>query len=147
MTTWFKSRAALPSWLLWFGNDVARAIIDNESHAPIGCHYYCNEDQEEWEVAIFVSAIEVVGGARDGATLTCPVQLDVSNVIKSFDNPPQIHWYAAGTVVDEDVGPYVSFEGTARGHKIWLRFLAQAPVQAGPGRLLHAATGQLEDVW
>ena len=143
----FRSTASPPSWLRWFGNDVTRAIVDNDSHAPVGCHYYCNLEQDEWEIAIFVSATEVVGGPRDGTTLPFPIQLDVSDVTDAFDEPPRIHWQATGFSGDEDLGPYVSFEGIARGKKVWLRILAEAPLQAGPGRLLHAATGQLEDLW
>jgi len=147
MTNWFKSTAAPPSWLRWFANDSARAIIDNAAHAPIGCHFHFNPDHEEWEIVVFVSNTEVSGGAQDGTTVPFPVHLDICRVSDLFDDPPSIHWQSADVPDVGCVGQHVSFEGTVRGNRVWLRVLAQAPDEVGPGRLVHAFTGQLEDLW
>ena len=147
MSTWLNSKAPPPAWLRWFANDAARAILDTAVHAPIGCHYHYGQESNEWEVTVFVSDTEVVGGPRDGTLVPCRVQLDVSRAIELFDETPKIHWQAGALQDDEDVDQHVSFEGSVRGQLVWLRILAQAPRQAGPGRLLHASTGELEDLW
>jgi len=147
MTTSFESTTTPPAWLRWFANDAARAILDTAAHAPIGCHYYFGEDRNEWEVTVFVSATEVVGGPRDGTIVPCKIQLDVNHAIQLFDELPKIYWQAGAIHEDEDTDQHVSLEGRVRGYQVWLRILAEAPKQAGPGRLLHALTGELEDVW
>lgn len=139
--------ASPPAWLRWFANDAARSILDTPLHAPIGCHYHYEEERDEWEVSIFVSDTEVVGGPRDGTLVPCRIQLDISQATSLFDESPRVYWQAGMVHEPEDVEQHVSFEGSVRGHAVWLRVLAQAPEQAGPGRLLHAATGELEDLW
>ena len=147
MTKSFESTPTLPVWLRWFANDAAQAILDTAAHAPIGCHYYFGEDRNEWEVTVFVSATEVVGGARDGTVVPCKIQLNINHAIQLFDELPKIYWQAGAMLEDEDTGQHVSLEGKVRGYRVWLRILAEAPEQAGPGRLLYALTGELEDVW
>ena len=136
-----------PSWLEGFANDAARSMLDSEMIAPIGCHYHYNENRNEWEVTVFISATEVVGGARDGMLVPCCVQLNVSHVIELFAEMPTVHWQSGPIQEDDEVHQHVSFEGRVHGHNVWLRMLAQAPGRVGPGRLLHASTGELENLW
>lgn len=147
MSTWLDSTASPPAWLRWFANDAARTILDTATHAPIGCHYHHDDDGDEWEVTVFVSDTEVVGGPRDGTLVPCRIQMDVSRAVDLFDEMPKVYWQTGAMQEDEDVAQHISLEGSVRGHHVWLRVLAQAPEQAGPGRLLHASTGQLEDIW
>ena len=147
MSTKFNSMASPPGWLQWFANDAARSIRDTSEHAPIGCHVHYAHECDEWEVTVFISDTEVVGGARDGTIVPCPIHLDVSHALELFDAMPNIHWQTGTIGQDDDLDQYVSFEGGVGGHHVWLRILAQAPRQAGPGRILHASTGKLEDLW
>jgi len=142
-----ETKPTPPAWLRWFGNDAARAIIDSAAHAPIGCHYFYVQDRNEWEVSIFISATEVVGGAKDGTVVPCRMQADISHLAQLFDELPGMHWQTGVIDDGEDLGQHVSLEGQVRGHRVWLRLLAEAPCQSGPGRLLHALTGELEDIW
>ncbi len=147
MTGFSESATPPPAWLRWFANDAARSILDTQFHAPVGCHYFYCEDRDEWEVAVFVSATEVFGGPRDGTVVPCPFQADVSHVIGLFDRPPRVHWQTGTVHEEEDVGQLLSFEGVVRGRRVWLRLLGEAHPQICPGRLLHAHTGKIEDVW
>ena len=136
-----------PAWLRWLSNDAARGIIDDEYHAPIGCHYYQNPEDEEWEVTIFVSATEVVGGPMDGTNLPQRVQLNIGHVISLFDEPPSVFWQSDKVDDDDELDQHISFEGLARGNRIWLRILKNSPEGTGPGRLLHTQSGEIETLW
>jgi hypothetical protein len=147
ISAWGSSATSPPVWLRWFANEAAQAILDTAVHAPIGCHYHYGEERSEWEVTVFVSDTEVVGGPRDGTLVPCRIQVDLSHALGLFDEMPRVHWLAGAVREDEDLDQHVSLEGQVRGHHVWLRVLAQAPQQAGPGRLLYASTGTLEDLW
>ena len=136
-----------PAWLRWLSNDAARGIVADEYHAPIGCHYYKNSANDEWEVSVFVSATEVVGGPMDGRTLPLQVQLDIVHVMNLFDETPTVYWQSDAVATDDELAQHISFEGTARGHKVWLRILKESPEGMGPGRLLHARSGEMETLW
>ena len=136
-----------PAWLRWLSNDAARGIIADEQHAPIGCHFYQNPENSEWEVSVFVSATEVVGGPLDGKHLPLQVQLDIGHVMQLFDEVPRVHWQSDSFAEDDALAQHISFEGTARGHKVWLRILKESPQGTGPGRLLHVQSGEMETLW
>ena len=68
-------------------------------------------------------------------------------VCAAFDSAPAVYWQAEKLSHDDDLGNHLSFEGTARGFNVWLRILQNPPDWAGPGRRVHASSGNVEDVW
>lgn len=136
-----------PAWLRWFINDASKGILDCGTVAPVGCHHYFDEESGVWEISLFVSDTEVVGGPCDGKMISSGLQVDVLKVIEAFDSRPEIYWQSEAVEEDDQLGNHLSFEGPARGNHVWLRILHQAPRWAGPGRLLHAARGIVEELW
>ena len=136
-----------PSWLRWFGNDAARAIVAEEGKCPIGCHYFHDAENSVWEVSVFVATTEIVGGPMDGTSYTTSLRLNISAIISLFDEVSQVYWQSESLSEEDELAQHVSFEGTARGHKVWLRVLKESPAGTGPGRLLHSHSGKLETLW
>ncbi|MEQ9408818.1 MAG: hypothetical protein RIK87_13870 [Fuerstiella sp.] len=136
-----------PAWLRWLSNDAARGILADELHAPIGCHFFQDPESEEWEVTIFVSFTEIVGGPLDGRNMPVPVQLDIGHVMNLFDQTPSVYWQSDPVAEDDELGQHISIEGVARGHRVWLRILKEPPQGTGPGRLLHTQSGEMETLW
>ncbi|MEZ6131399.1 MAG: hypothetical protein R3C59_22215 [Planctomycetaceae bacterium] len=147
MTSRHKGSHGPPSWLRWLSNDAARGIIADESHAPIGCHFYQDAETQEWEVSIFVSSTEVVGGPMDGKRLPLQLQLNIGHVMSLFDETPAVFWQSDPIADDDELAQHISFEGTARGHRLWLRILKESPDGTGPGRLLFSSSGEMENLW
>lgn len=136
-----------PSWLRWFVNDASRGIIDLLSAAPVGCHFFHDQELDIWEVTLFVSKTEVVGGPMDGNTIPSGLQVDICQVHKAFDSEPATFWQSEAVQQDDQLGNHLSFEGVARGHRVWLRIVHHPPEGIGPGRLMHAGQGVIEDLW
>ena len=136
-----------PAWLRWFVNDTVRGIVDRQVTAPIGCHFFFEPEASVWEVSLFVSRTEVCGGPADGKQVPSGLQIDIAAVCAAFDSAPAVYWQAEKLSHDDDLGNHLSFEGTARGFNVWLRILQNPPDWAGPGRLVHASSGNIEDVW
>ncbi len=136
-----------PAWLQRLIDDVTSAIVDYDCHAPIGCHFYRNPATAEWEISAFVSSTEVVGGPMDGTEVNPPVQFDISAVMELFDDKPTVHWQSDSVAVDDDLAQHISFQGSIKGRRVWLRMLQGAPEGTGPGRLVHAGSGEIENLW
>lgn len=133
-----------PSWLQWLGNDTTRAVSSENDEAPIGCHYFYDEDECVWEVTAFAGSTEIVGGPLDGTQFTPKISVDVRAIANLFDAQPEIRWR---TAANPQPSAYISVEGLARGRVIWLRVLKDCPDEFGPGRLLHASNGHVETLW
>jgi len=142
-----ESNTSPPAWLRWFVNDAVRGIVDRQVTAPIGCHFYHDADTNVWEVSLFISRTEVCGGPADGKLVPSGLQIDIMAVCSAFDSPPAVYWQAEKISHDDELGNHLSLEGIARGFGVWLRILQNPPEWTGPGRVVHAATGNVEDVW
>lgn len=136
-----------PTWLRWFVNDCARGLSHRGFTAPIGCHYFYDQATETWEISLFVSRTEICGGASDGKRVPSGLGVDVMAVSAAFDVPPLVYWQAEKLSKEDELGTHLSFEGTARGLKVWLRVLQHAPEWTSAGRLVHSDTGDVEDLW
>ncbi|MCA9060857.1 MAG: hypothetical protein KDA96_20080 [Planctomycetaceae bacterium] len=136
-----------PTWLRWFANDCSRGFAGGCALAPVGCHFYFDDEAERWEVTLFISRTEVVGGPMDGRTLPAGVIVDIQRVTSSFDSVSEVCWQAERLADTDDLGNHVSVTGIARGHQVWLRILANAPDDVGCGRMLYASIGVYEDLW
>ena len=142
-----NSNSVPPAWLRWFVNDAIRGIVDRQVAAPVGCHYFRDTVEQVWEISLFLSSTEVHGGALDGTHVPGGLQIDVMQVAEAFDHAPAVHWQSEKFASDDELGNHLSFEGVARGVKVWLRILQSAPEWAGPGRLVFAESGKVEDIW
>lgn len=137
----------IPDWLRTFADSVTRFFSPALSLAPIGCHSVFNPELSTWEVTSFVSRTEVRGGGFDGQQLPACLTVDISGVAGLFDAAPEVHFQAIDSSEQAEPGPWLSFQGKCCGHRVWLRIPQQAPDWAGPGRVLDAATGEIQDVW
>lgn len=135
-----------PAWLRWFANDVARGVVGDSMHTPVGCHFHHNSSAE-WEVTVFIGSTEVVGGPKDGTTIASHIQLDIGHVIGLFDTAPMVTWQTDRISADDDLRQHISFEGIARSHHVWLRILSDPPEGFEPSRLLHTSSGVIEELW
>ncbi len=136
-----------PTWLRLFVDDILRGVIDDDSTALIGCHFFHNDAADEWEVSLFASPTEVCGGPADGLQLPTFLQIDITAVASAFDFPPTVYWQAEQISHDDQLGNHLSFEGTACGFSVWLRILKNPPDWLGSGRRVHVTTGTVEEVW
>lgn len=137
-----------PEWLGRFVNQIAQAFRSEELLAPLGCHFHRDEHQSpEWEVTLFVSRTEFLGGARDGQSAPSRFMLDLRDVITTFDNVESTYWQSHPMADDDQVGPHVGIEGQFEGHSIWLRITAAPPAQFEAGRVVDAYAETVKNCW
>lgn len=98
-------------------------------------------------MTLFVGRSEVWGGAHDGKTVPAGLEVDVTRVMAAFDMAPGVLWQVERAPPHDWLGPHLSIEGETRGQDVWLRILQTSPDWAGVGRVLHASTGEFEDLW
>jgi hypothetical protein len=102
---------------------------------PLGFRYV--EEDEFWEVVVYPTPVELLGGTHDGAVVAPSFSLDLEGLRAAFDRVDDFSWNALG--LNDPDGPYVWVEGDYRGHDVWLRVLAQAPEGEDPGMKLDVS--------
>jgi hypothetical protein len=115
--------------------------------SPIGCHFFYNKKNQQWEVSLFASATEIVGGEKDGIVNSSNFSADLKSIAGIFTEVHRLDWQALSNGSEDEVGPHISFEGNYEGHEVWLRILASAPKRFEAGRKVNVYECQLEDVW
>ncbi len=113
--------------------------------APIGCHYHFENDV--WEVTIFASRTEVLGGERDGLRFPSRFVLDIKGLLDLFSSVEAIEWQALSQGPDDEIGANLAVLGTLDGGQVCLRIPSEAPDRFEVGRLANVYEMRFIDVW
>ncbi|WP_291173203.1 hypothetical protein [Gimesia sp.] len=138
---------APPSWLKTMANQVASLMYDVDILAPIGCHFFHNSSRNEWEVTIFASNTEIVGGEWDGVLAPSKFCFNILNLGEIFEEVESIFWQALPVDYDDQLGCHISIEGKYEGERVWVRVLAEAPEEFEAGRRMQAYEFNLKEIW
>ena len=122
----------VPAWLDELVEAVADCLTADGPMGPLGFRY--GEEEGFWELVVYPTPVELLGGAHDGAVVAPGFTLDLEGLRAAFDRVDDFGWNALG-LHDAD-GPHVWVEGEYRGREVWLRVLAQAPEDEDPGMKL-----------
>lgn len=138
---------APPSWLKSMANQVASLMYDVDILAPIGCHFFHNSSRNEWEVTLFASNTEIVGGEWDGVLAPSKFCFNILNLGEIFEEVESIFWQALPVDYDDQLGCHISIEGKYEGERVWVRVLAEAPEEFEAGRRMQAYEFNLKEIW
>ena len=112
---------------------------------PLGCHV-C-EAEEAWEVTLFVSRTEVLGGEFDGEIVPGRFVADVVGILSVLDQVETCWWQPQSAGSDDDLGPHLSIEGRHAGHAVWVRVTSEQPMPIESGRVANVLNGVIERRW
>jgi hypothetical protein len=126
-----------PTWLDDLMEHVAVNVEADSVQGPFGCRY--GEEAGFWEVIIYPTPVELVGGAVDGEVVAPGFTLDLEGLRAGFDSIVDSRWNALGLVPGE--GPCLSVEGKFQGHNLFLRILAYAPDDEEPSIKVDSRNG------
>ena len=124
-----------PEWLDALAESVAGHITADNAAGPLGFRWR-NADGI-WELVIFPTPVELVGGAEDGAVVAPGLSLDLEGLRAEFEQILACSWQSLGYPDDE--GPHVSIEGVYHGHDVFVQILAYAPDDEEPGMKLDTS--------
>lgn len=134
-----------PDWLKSFVNAVTANIHSHDVLSPLGCHF--QQVENVWEVTVFASRTEVVGGPQDGLNCESGFSVDVDGLRKLFSDVEAFSWQAQPLGPNDDLGSHLAVEGTYETRQIWLRITATAPQIFGVGRRALVNQERFEDIW
>jgi hypothetical protein len=112
---------------------------------PIGCHYI--RERDAWEVTLFISPTEIVGGQHDGERISCLFLVDIVELLQVFDVVESASWQPHQVNEADELRSHVSVTGFSNGHMIWLRVLAESPERYDSGRYVNVIDQRLLDTW
>ena len=134
-----------PEWLQQFADAVALQMNPVDLLAPVGCHF-CLVD-ETWEITLFVSSTQIVGGKKDGVFRHSRFNVDLQSVTDLFSDVRKMSWQALPMAADDELGPHLSMEGSCGRNPVWLRILSRAPKRFEVGRRAAVYDAAWEETW
>lgn len=126
-----------PAWLESLADVVCISVEAYSAMGPFGFRYL--QDGADWELIIYPTPVELIGGAEDGALVYSGFSLDVQFLLSQFDQVTAVQWLTHDFSPSESEGPQLSIEGTYQGHNIWLRVLSNPPTNEPAGLQLRVA--------
>ena len=136
-----------PAWIARLANDLSVHLRSMDLLSPLGCHFYHNKALDQWEVSLFASRTEIIGGPFDGRERSSSFQVDLKGVAAIFDAVLQFHWQTHSLGGEDDLGPHIAVEGTYEGRSVWVRVLSESPERFDAGRSFNAYDLRVEDNW
>lgn len=134
-----------PGWLKELADAAALLMMPADFMAPIGCHYCCVETT--WEISLFASSTQIVGGEHDGDVRRSRFCLDVEAIRKLFSEVHSVSWQAQSLATDDELGPHVEVNGIFADKEIKLRILAFPPKRFSSGRRAIVYEPAWEETW
>lgn len=134
-----------PEWLSQFVDSVAANIHSHDVLSPLGCHF--QQVKEIWEVTLFASKTEIVGGSQDGLMCSAGFNVDVSGLVRLFSDVEAVSWQSQSLGRGDDLGAHLSVEGWHEDRQLWLRITSVAPRRFGVGRRAIVNQQQIEELW
>ncbi len=120
-----------PQWLTALIDTVGSCMEVHCAAGPLAFRWG-NED-DFWDVMIYCSPGEAVGGAEDGAILVPGFSLDLKELMSVFEELTDVHWRSQSFGPHDQEGQHISVEGVYQGHHVYLQVLAEAPEDEQPG--------------
>jgi len=105
-----------------------------ETHAASGPVAYRGfEEKGFWEVTVYCTLGELIGGAEDGEIVAPGFTLDVRELMSAFEKLRDVCWYSHPLGPQDKLGRHIVLDGVYQGHEVCLRVLAEAPDDSEPG--------------
>lgn len=134
-----------PDWLSLFANAVSQNIHSHDVLSPLGCHFH--QANDVWEVTIFASRTEIVGGPEDGRSSHSRFNVDVKAVVDLFSRIEAVTWQTHPMGEFDELGSHFSVEGEHAGQQVCLRITAIPPERFDAGRRALVNHQEFEEVW
>ena len=134
-----------PAWLKELADAAALLMMPADVMAPIGCHYFCVETT--WEISLFASSTQIVGGERDGEVRRSRFCLDIEAIRKLFTEVHSVSWQAQALASDDELGPHVELHAIYAEKEVKLRILAFPPKRFASGRRAIVYEHAWEETW
>jgi len=134
-----------PDWLSLFVNAATLNLHSYDVLSPLGCHF--QQVKGIWEVTLFASRTEIVGGSEDGGTSHSPFDVDLKSVLGLFSRVDAICWQTQPLGRNDELGAHLSIEGLYEDKQVWLRITSTAPERFEAGRRAIVNLHQFEETW
>jgi hypothetical protein len=122
------------AWLDDLLEAVSACVEADAPMGPMGLRYGVEEDF--WDISVYPTPVELVGGAHDGAVVIPGFRLDLESFRSLFEEVKDFGWNALGFTDPE--GPYVYIEGIYGSREVFVQVLAAPPEDEEPGLKLDA---------
>jgi hypothetical protein len=137
--------ASPPEWLKELADSAALLMTPVDLMPPVGCHFCCTDGV--WEVTLFASNTQIVGGRRDGQVRRSRFNVDVQALFRLFAHVDEVSWQAHPLGTEDELGPNIAVEGNYGDQQVRLRVLAFPPKCFDSGRRALVYVPTWEETW
>jgi hypothetical protein len=137
-------REIRPDWLTALVERIAELFDPVDEFGRVG--FECRLDEEGWFVALYLGAVEIVGGRADGQVECAAFRFDLKSLLDGFTDVDRIEWH----VVDQRNGSsdpgarsFLAVDGLVGTNRVRMSIYSAAPEAAGPA-LRRLPDGRLE---
>ena len=133
-----------PAWITALIERAADLFDPVDEVGRVG--FDCRLDEEGWSVALYLGAVELVGGKTDGELQCAAFRFDLKSLLEGFSSVERVEWNvvdASDGVADPGPRSFVAIDGQVGTNRVRVSIYSAAPTAAGPA-LRRLPDGRLE---
>jgi len=138
-----------PQWMKALMEVVIECMEPLNIMGPLGYRFLEPEHPENefegWQIAVYPTANEVVGGEQDGSFLFPGFALDIDTMLATFSSVEGVVWNNPVHYTGDLDGPNLSIQGTFTGVPLWLRIFHWPPGDEEASLLVDPASGEIRE--
>jgi hypothetical protein len=121
-----------PAWLTALLERVADLFDPVDEVGRVG--FDCRLDEEGWTMALYLGAVELVGGKTDGQLTCAAFRFDLKSLLDGFSAVERIDWVVDRNdrLSDPGARSFVAVDGMVGKNRVRLSIYSVAPEAAGP---------------
>ena len=135
-----------PTWLTALVECAAELFEPMADVGRVG--YDCRLDEQGWSLALYLGAVELVGGKTDGQTQPVDFTFDLKPLLEQFSRVDEFAWNVLDHGEGDDAAPpcsFLSIDGLVGDNRVRLTVHSSAPDPIGPG-LRRLPDGRFEPI-
>ena len=101
--------AEAPQWLVSLVDAVGNRMEPHSATGPLAFRW--RQEGDFWEIAVYYTPGEVIGGAEDGAVIVPGFSLHVQELISAFEKVTNVCWFSHSFGQHDTRGAHISIEG------------------------------------
>jgi hypothetical protein len=133
-----------PEWLTALVERIADLFDPVDEVGRVG--FDCRLDDEGWSVALYLGAVELVGGKADGHLQCAAFRFDLKSLLDGFSGVDRIEWHVidrSDRSSDPGARSFLAVDGLIGQNRVRVSIYSAAPEAAGPA-LRRLSDGRYE---
>lgn len=141
-----SNAVSTPGWITDLANLVVEAVTPIDVQGQWGYRWLCPGEHGNftpyWQIVLYPTTNEVVGGPKDGCQMYPGFKLDVTLLLQNFNAVDSLEWESPSSYTGNMSCPKLYVRGDFTGYPVEIRVLSLSPFDEDSTMAVNLDSGE-----